>query len=397
MIKYTTILILLSSLGFAACGQTETEVLKKANSLIVDKKYESAFKLLDSFDPKNKKPDVVLLKEDIVLNYFVTSIMHQMFALKDLQKNENILDYRGKKGSFYMQKFQVDSILENLIKVYPTNCKLYKGLGAYYYEVYNKYNGQWLKEDGELLKLMQTNFQKAVEGNCADYLSYYILGFINVSQEKYKESIPYFLKSIELNKNYADAPYNLAYAYLYTEDRPNALKYAKVSLDLYTDQTYKSDAARMLGQIYTEMEDNNNALVYFTLADKIDPGNYYNIKLLLDLYVKTGNKDLDQTVKRFFNLDPTNPTIYKDLEEIYYTYKKQNDLIDFYKSQLLVSKDNDKVQGNLNFFLGKIYIDSDKKLAKEYFLKAKEIFGKVYKSDHQVFVAINEGLKQCEK
>jgi tetratricopeptide (TPR) repeat protein len=390
-------IVLMLFLQLTAFAQTETETIKKANDLITEKKYESAFKLLDNFDPRNSKPDVVLLKEDIVLNYFVTSMMHQMFALKDLEKNEDIMDYRGKQGSFGMQMFQVDSILENLIKIYPNNCKLYKGLGEFYFEVHLKYGGRWLKDDNEVFKLMQTHFQKAIDGNCADFRSHYVLGYINITQEKYKESIPYFLKSIELNKDYASSHYNLAYAYLYIDDRQNALKYAKNSLDLYTDQEYKSDAARMLGQIYSELNDDKNALDSYKLADKIDPGNYYNIKSLLNLYVKTGDKEAQETSKTFFNLSPSNPTIYNDLEDIYYNNGKINELALFYKSQLLSFKDDNIVLGNLNFYLAKTYLETDKKTAKEYFLKAKDIFSKIYDKDHKVFKAIEEGLSQCEK
>lgn len=99
----------------------------------------------------------------------------------------------------------------------------------------------------------------------------------------------------------------------------------------------------------------------------------------------------------FFNLAPANPTIYYDLEDIYYSHKKEKDLIAFYKAQLTAFKDNEKVLGSFNFYLGRIYVDSDKKLAKEYFQKAKEIFSKVYDKDHQVFEAIEDGLKQTEK
>lgn len=395
MRKITTLFLTLFSL--TVFGQTETETIKKANDFIEDKKYETAFNLLDKFDPTNDKPDIVLLKEEILLNYFVTSIMHQMFALTDIKKNEDILDYRGKEGSFSMQMFQVDSILTRLIKIYPNNCKLYKGLGDYYYDAHLRYGDNWLKNNEEQIELMQTNFQKAVDGNCADYLSNYVLGYTNLSQEKNKESIPYFLKSIEMNKNYASSHYNLAYAYLFTDDRENALKYAKNSLDLYNDKEYKSDAARMVGQIYTELKDDKNALTYYEMADKIDPENYYNIKPILNLYIKTNNKKANETTKAFFSLAPANPTIYNDLEEIYLSNKKDKDLIAFYKSQFSVFKDNEKVQGSLNFYLARIYLDIDKKVAKDYFIKAKETFEKVFDKDHAVFNAIDEGLEQCKK
>lgn len=378
-------------------GQAETEIIQKANDLIANKKYNTAFQLLDDFDPGNSKADIVLLKENIVLNYFISSAMHQMFALKDLEKNEDIMDYRGKAGFSVMRMFQVDSILQNLIKTDPANCKLYKGLAEFYFEVYLKYRGKWLKDDKELLKLMETDFQKAVDGNCADYLSHYVLGYINLVHKKYKESILYFLRSIEMNKDYPTSHYNLAYAYFFTDDYQNAIKYAKNSLDLYTDQTYKGDAARMLGRIYIKLKDEKNALENFELADKIDPQNKDNISRLLNLYVKTGNNKAEETLKAFFYLNPADPAIYNDLEDIYSRYKKENDLIAFYKSQLSSFSNNDKVLGNLNFYLGNIYLATDKKIAAEHFTKAKDNFGKIFSHDHQVFEVISEQLKRCEK
>jgi len=393
------ILLFLSILSYSLTifGQSENETIKKANELIVDKKYESAFKLLNKFDPDNAKPDIVLLKEDIVLNYFVTSMMHQMFALKDLEKDEDIMDYRGKNGSFGMQMFIIDSILDNLIKKYPDNCKLYKGLGDYYYEVNLKYGDEWLKNEKELFKLIEINNLKAIDKNCADYNTYYVVGYINVAQKKYKKSISYFLKSIELNKTDANTYYNLAYAYLYLDQRDSALINAKISLDLYKEKTYKSDAARMIGEIYSELKDTKNAIKNYELAEEIASGNYYNIKPLLDLYVETNNSKVNQTTELFFNLGPSNPTIYSDLEEIYFKNKKDEDLIAFYKNKLKTNEEKPKVEGSLYFYLARIYIEKDKKLAKEYFLKAKDIFSKVYKEDHKVFKAIDEGLELLKK
>jgi tetratricopeptide (TPR) repeat protein len=401
-IWYYCLLLLL----FLACGQTkpsiavseqaETEAIEKASELIADKKYESAFKLLDSLDPGNSRPDIVLLKEDIALNFFVTSFMHRAFTFKDIDKNEDIMDYRGSEGGFNMRLFQVDSIIENLIKIYPDNCKLYKGLGYFYYEVSNKYGKKWLKDDNELLSLVQTNFQKTIDGGCADYLSYYALGLVTLMQTKYKESIPYFLKSIEMNNENVDSHYNLAYAYLYVGDWQNVLKYAKNALELYNNSTYKSDAARMLGYAYKKLNDDKNALENYELANKIDPENYHNLRPLLDLYVKTGNDKAEETTKTFLGLAPDNPTIHNDLVEIYHGNNKEKDLIAFYKSQFSVFKNDETVEGALNFYLGEIYFEIDKKIAEEYFLKSKEIFGKVFYKDHQVFDAIEERLKQCK-
>jgi tetratricopeptide (TPR) repeat protein len=394
--KRALLLLLLPILATICYAQTEPETIAKANKLIDNKKYESAYALLDKFDPDNGRPDVVLLKEDIVLQYFVTSINHQMFGLKDLEKNEDIEDYRGKDGTSSIKVFEVDKALDSLIKAYPNNCKLYKGLGNFYYEASAKYNGQWLKGDEELNPLIVENNKKAIAGGCDDYYTNYLTGEVLISEKKYKEGIPYFVHSIELNKDYADAYYNLAYAYMYTEDLKNALKNAKLSLDKYEDPANRSDAARMMGEICYEMKDYNKAIANYEQADKIKPNDYYNLKPLLGLYVKTGNKKADETQRAFFSLAPEIPQLYNDLEDIYFDNKKEEDLAAFYKAQLPMYVNEPKVAGGINFYLGKIYIDTDKPLAKKYLLSAKEQLSKVYKEDEEVFGVIDTLLKKAE-
>lgn len=396
--KKLTILLFAAMLPLMAIAQSETDLtIRKADSLIGNKKYESAFKLLQNFDPNNGKPDIVLLKEKIALNYFVTSMMHQMFAFKDLKENEDIMDYRGKAGSYEMYSFPVDKILDSLIQVYPDNCSLYKGLGDFYFDAQQRYGGHWLKTDNELFHLIDLNYNKVIKGGCADNNTYYTLGYIALNNKKYKDAIPYFLKSIALDDSDADAHYNLAYAYLYNDEQKKAIEHAKASLDLYTDQGDKGDAARMLGEIYFELKDDSDAINNYELAEKIDSENYYDLRPLLNLYVKTENPKEEETRDEFFHLDPANPTIYNDLFDIYSSYKKEENLIAFFKKQLAVTTNDQKVQGGLNFYLGKLYLGIDKDSAKSYFLNAKEIFSKIYDKDNQVFTAIKQGIKEAEK
>jgi len=152
----------------------------------------------------------------------------------------------------------------------------------------------------------------------------------------------------------------------------------------------------MIGQIYSELNDTKNAIVFYELADKIDSKNYYNLQPLLALYVKTDNQKKEEMMNSFYNLAPDKPTIYNDLGNIYFENKKINELIEFYKSKLLTYEDEKKISGNLNFYLGQLFLDSDKKIAKEYFLNAKSIFKTIYDNDNQVFKAIDEGIKQTK-
>lgn len=389
-----TLSLLLLLIPFRSFCQTVEETLKNASQLVEGKKYETAFELLEKADPKNNNAEIVLAKENIVLGYFVTSIMHQMFSLKDLQPNENVMDYRGKEGSSNMHIFQADVILKKLIKMQPDNYKLYIGLGNYYYEVYLHYNTNWTESAETLFKLIEDNYTKAISIHSVDYMTYYEMGYINELQKKYHEATDYFLKSVELNDKYANAYYNLAYAYLYQDDRTNALKYAIKSIDLYDDKTYKADAARMTGEIYGELNDDKNEINYYESSDKTDPKNYYTLKPLLAAYVKTNSAKEKSTLNIFFLLAPENPTIYNDLTKIY--ADKPAELITFYESKLIDFSTNKKAYGGLNFYLAQLYIPSNKQKAKECLIKAKSAFNDIFTKDNGVFNAIDTLMKQVD-
>ncbi len=391
------IFILAILISFASAAQTENNIILKAQKLITDKKYDDAFSLLDSFDKENTKPNIVLLKEDIALDYFVSNLMYQTFAFKNINKDEDIMDYRGKEGTFSMYHFPLNEILDSLINVFPDNYNLYQGLGKYYYEVHLKYGEQLGKNTEQLFDLMESSFKKAVEHNAGDYLSYYVLGYVYLNRKKYEESIAHFLKSIELNKEFTTSYYNAAYAYLYKDDHANALKYAKISLGNYKDAEYKGDAARMIAVIYSEMKDEKREIEYYELSNRIDSNNYYTLKPLLKLYVKTDNLLSSKVLNAFFNLDPENPTIYNDLTDIYFRCEKPDLLKNFFQSKIKEQDSNKIVLGNLYFYLGEIFFANDKVAAKENFLKAKVVFAKVHEKDHKVFTAIDNALKQLEK
>lgn len=386
------------STSLALFSQSNNEILKKANDFVSNKKYSYTFKTLNEYDPKDNIPEIVIQKERIVLDYFVTSIMHRFFALKDLRPDEDILQYRGQQGEFDMFAFGIDSILGRLIKIYPNDCELKKGLADYYYEVYLKYPDGWFKPESEILDLMEKNYKDVVSGECADDHTFNALGFINLSRKNYKESIPFYKKSIELNKSNVSSYYNLGYAYLFSDDRENALTNAKIAFDLYEDKNYKSDAAIMIAQIYSELKDDKNTLLYLEKGNEILPNNYSTLRRLLLLYVKNKDPKTDSTRLGFYNLAPDNPTIYNDLSNIYFTNNRSDELIKFFKEQLQKYTTEFKIIGSLDFYLARLYLESHEDIdAKNYFLLAKDNLSKVLNSENQVFQEIDKELKKFKE
>jgi tetratricopeptide (TPR) repeat protein len=385
--KITFTLILTFTMAYTFAQESAIE---KAEKLIENKKYESAYHVLNESDPNNEKPEIVIAKTNLFLYYFVSSMMHQMFALKDLEPNEEVLDVRGTEGAFSMFLFSPDSILLGLIEKYPTNYELMKELGFYYHEVHLKYNGRWLIPDSVLVDKFKTYYLKAYENNVFDYWSAYGIGYAYLMSQDYKSSIPFFEKSIELKNDYPSSHYNHAFACLYTDQREKAIKSAKKAMDLYDYPDYKADAARMIAVVYKELDDTVNAIDFYRQAAMIKPGDYYTLKPLLELEVAQHTNTYGERTKEFFLLAPGNPTIYQDLMDIYWNYNMVDELLGFLSHQQANYIDDNKVKGNLYFYTAVIQYDKeDVENANLNFGKAREQFMKVFDPDHPVFEAID--------
>jgi len=392
--RKTFILIFIFSFGITFA---QNDAVAEANKLIENKKYESAIKVLNDADPTNDNPDIVIAKTDLYLKYFVTSIMHKMFALTDLESDQDVLDIRGSKGSFAMFSFSPDSVINPLLDKYPDNYNLRKSLGYYYHEVHLKYPQNWLEPDSIVIKRFFDNYKVAYDNGIYDYWSAYGLGYAYLMQQDYKSAIPYLEKSTELKNDYPSSHYNLAYAYLYTDQREKGIESAKIAMGIYDYPQYKVDAARMIAVMYEELKDFENAIGFYKQADKIQPNNYYTLKPLLDIELSLNKENYRDRSKQFFSIAPGNPTIYKDLMEMYWNNEKIDELLSFLISEHVNYLSDNKVNGNLYFY--KAVIQYDKKdfvNSKASFEKSRKIFKKVYESDHKVFEVIDSYTKKIK-
>jgi tetratricopeptide (TPR) repeat protein len=360
---------------FELFSQTQQEIILKANEFIEVKKYESAYNILNNFDSSNINPEIVILKTDILLKYYVFSFSHQMFTLKDLEINEDVLDYRGKQGFLGNGiSFFADSILTNLIKQHPSNCRLYKSLGDYYFEIIKNYGDNWKISTDEQYNLILSNYNKTIDKGCADYMTFYSLGLFKLLQEEYSECINYFLKSLELKNENAELHYNLAYAYLNIDSSKIALKYYENALNLSNDTLYKSNSAFMMGHIYSEFKNDNKALYYYEIAYQINPASEFIFKPLMEIYLKSNNTKYNILADKYLQNASYNPETYSQINSVFNSNNKEKELLLFYASQLEKYNDDKFVLGYVNYFMAMAVIETDKIKAKEYLLSSKSNF-----------------------
>jgi tetratricopeptide (TPR) repeat protein len=389
-------LLLLVITTLNAYSQSSEEIILLAQDLVSQKKYESAYRWLERADPNNINPEILLLKEEILLNYHVTTNMFQSFGLKDLEENETIDELRKKKGEFKPYTFEAESIFNALIVTYPEKCELYKGIADYFYKGSTIYKGGWIKSGEELNLILEKNYKNAIEKSCGDYLSYNYMGKAAHNKADYRMTASYLYQSIEMKYEQGDAHFYIADAFQKMNEKDLAIKYYKNSISLYSDTIIQSAIADSIGNIYLQLNSPDSALVYYEIANSKSPGKIGNLKVLLDLYQKKNDKKYEKTALEILALAPYDLDTYSLLESIYYSNQKEDQIIAFYKSLLGNSKTNTQTKGLVNLSLGKLYLEKDKKLSKQYLLTAKEICKKIYAANDRVMLAIDGCLAKAE-
>lgn len=387
------VLNLITSFSFA---NSDKKIIDQANKLISNKKFETAFKKLDQYDPQNKNIDIFLKKYEIVSKYALSSKLHRAYALKDLKKNENLNSVVYNIDQINFHEFKADLVFDSLLKIQPENCELNKLASEHLFDVHLKFGKYWIMPENEYLKQMAIYSEKTIKGNCANEQSYYKIGYYLINVGKYKESIYFLYQCVLKNDKSPTYHYNLALAYLMTKSQATALKHAKKAYELYTDSMYKSDASRMLGEAYFQNKFIDSAIMYYEKAEELDSTTINNIASLLNIYIKTSNSKADECFSKLYNIDPKNPTIYNQLEQIYSTNAAENELIKKYEGLLIRHSDNDEISANLKYYLARLYSIENIDLAIKTYNESKTYFEKIYKNDHPVFSSIDESIQQLK-
>ncbi|SNC76819.1 Tetratricopeptide repeat-containing protein [Hymenobacter gelipurpurascens] len=234
--------------------------LRKANDLVLERRYESAWKLLKITDQMNVEPAVALKKTEVALNYHVGTNELKRFAFRDLPLLAPSLDSLRQLGKDSIRySFPVRRVLEKLKNRYPDNYKLDRALGDYYFAVQQCDCAEEDLGEDEVFKRTIKHYQEAHDHGQGDYLSYYALGYAYQRLGRFKESLVPFERSIQLRKNYPTSHLNVAFVYLELKEFEQARNHARQALELFPDKPHKDDAAFLLSEIEERMKSSSAA------------------------------------------------------------------------------------------------------------------------------------------
>ncbi|HHT23834.1 MAG TPA: tetratricopeptide repeat protein [Bacteroidales bacterium] len=378
--------------------KAQNTAVEKANEMIADKKYASAFEYLHGSDPNNQDPDISILKTNLLLTYFVKTEDYQRFGLKDLLPGQDLQVLRENNTTVRMFDYKPDSILNKLMRQYPQNYKLHKALGNYYYEVHVEYGDNWILPDSVVVENIRKNYLSAYDNKEFDYWSLFGLGYTYLLNEEYEQSIPFLQKSIDLNPNYPLSYYNLAFAYYNTENYTKCLPAVQKAYNMQTIPIYKAEAARLIAMTYEALKDDNKALDYYRTADKILPNDYNTILPLMTLEMKLDDPLYKRHTDHLFFLDPSNPVIFQDIFKAYSENENEKEFIEFMEDLKPRFRQNNTVMANIHLHQAIAQYEMDEWVAaKINFERARSLFRNLFKPSHGVFNVIDSYTNAIRK
>ncbi|MCR4811038.1 MAG: hypothetical protein K5867_00345 [Bacteroidales bacterium] len=391
MLKPFTLFAFVLLLPMFLLAQKESSVLKKADKMVASRQYESAYRLLDEYDPANDRVAVVLKKEDILLNYFAQSINHKVFSLKDLDEGETLQSVRQsfEMGNLYV--FNADSVIRRLLVSHPGDCRLLNGYVSYMEALLGDYGFDfWSSSMDSSLSLM---FQ-AASVSCNNAAACCQLGLYYHYYGVLDSASCYYRLATTLCDTLWHAVFNLGLIEFYDMSmQTEGLRDLHKSLKGYSIPFYKARVARALGIIYDEeLHIPDSAHKYYSMAVDIDGDDMTNCMFLAIFYASRNDQRVFDAMRDAWRAGIEHDVLWDNLEWMFMRVKdvsSESVVVDFLK-RMRKETDTPYEQGICCLFLGN-YAEDDN-VAVNYYNQAIGFFRMADAPDY----FINDILEKIE-
>jgi tetratricopeptide (TPR) repeat protein len=362
--------------------------IQRFRQLTEEHSYQSAYNYLQEPEAMNtiSSSDRVILQCELLLDYFVLSTMHQMFALKDIPADQDIMEHRGREGSYRYLVYKPDEALQEAIEDDPENPELYFWLGIYYAEVLQKYNGQWLISNEELIRRAMSGLMRAESLGYSVLRLHQVLGELALHSRDYPLARGQFERALEIDNDDPSYHHNYAISLYYTGEAERALEQALIAAELYRDTFYRADSYGLASVMAIELELWDRGIEYTLQARDLEPTLYRFPQQLIWLYLRQDNPEAaGENAVRFFEMYPTNPSVPSSFIQTYGEYGYFPELAELFEG-LLEKHTQDEVRGNIFFHLtiAREALD-DLDGARQAMEAARMHFSRVFDADHEVF------------
>ena len=334
---------------YSGADDATKAVLAKVDTLIAEEQYQSAFSAANGEDCQE---EYLLAKRiEIATNYFAQSIMHQMFAFKNLEEGQTLYDVRTGTGDYSLMMFDPAVSAGSYMAAHGEKPVLYYALGAYYADVRGRYGDQWLISVEELYEKEAENFRKAYDGGVYDAFSlselatsYFYLYDTNSAEEIYKKKATLY----ELNPN---DNYNYALILWLSGRSAEGLPYMEKSIEGYADiPEYQCDAYIIAARMCLSTQNYDRAEQLLIECKQKYPDDYRITQYSITLYALLNQNDKAiESSFEMFAIAPTNPAACQLIMQEAQSAGNMDFLPGFFDQALELYTDNSGAVENLYF------------------------------------------------
>jgi len=316
----------------------------------------------------------------------------------NLQIDDDLTALRADSSKRSMIPFNPDSLLFQALLEEPDNYDLHLALGHYYFEVFQHFGGKANYPESVLLGKMEMHLGLAYKQGHKNANSTLALGLKKLKDYQTRDAIPLLEEAVAFQPDLAIAYYNLAHAYALIGKRGKAIQRARLALEHYPEITLKVDAARLVADLYLQVENPAKALEFYRLADQMEPDNYQSLKMILHLERRLDTLGFLETRRRIYNLNPQKPRVYQDLYQWHGNWGALEELNDFLAEQIQADGEDTIARAYAHLFRAVIFKDlKNEESSAEEIKLAETGFQQVYPPSHEVFVFIRSFFKQEPK
>lgn len=375
--------------------QSKADALSDIDTLIAKRQYLSAWNKLTEMENGKQAVDVHLKKVDLSLKYFTKTFSHQLFSFTDLKPNQSLIKLRriAESKMVQMYPYKIDKIIDSLRQHHPSDFRILKTQGDFYYDISILYGKDWIISHQEVTRRMYEGYSLAEQNGVYDYLSLYALGYFWNLNEDVNKSFNYFERSLKLDSTYAPTHYNMAYLLSEKDSLEDALYHAWQAYNLYGFIDYKNDAGQMAGSLLGKLNRHEEAISLLLDCDKLIPNTYYTYYYLLSSFLALDrNTEAQITAKNMFYLDWKSHTINTDIINLFIKNEEMDFLEQFYLDRISEDVKNDKeYRGYARLHLAQAFqMKGNTEKAMINLSLAKENFNICYDPGHPVFTVIEK-------
>jgi len=218
-----------------------------------------------------------------------------------------------------------------------------------------------LKKSQGDIAVSESIFLEILDTSPQQYEALINLGLISVHKKMYEESIYYFKKAKEADKNNIDPYINLGNVYTLQQNHTNAIQFFELAHMI--DQT-NLNVINSLSFLYNEIDKLNESKKIITIGLKIDPTNHSLLNLLGLIFVK--KEKISEAIDCYIQSINSKPNYWNAYNNLLFILEKTNKL-DLFKKYLDDAKQIFTDQHTINLFEASYY------MRKKNYLKSKKI------------------------